>query len=288
MNCKILKAKKEERVVNYIPDVVYATKDGVDLKLQINIPSSYEYMENNPKLPCMVFVQGSAWLQQNIYFNVPQMARFAKRGFVVVTVQYRHSGIASFPAQIQDAKSAVRFLKMNAEQYSIDVNNMFIWGDSSGAHTALGAGLTASTGELDDGLYNEMSAEVNAIINYNAPVDLYEMREIESKWESKGKTSPGKLLVGVTSDENYQELIEKTNTANFIDKNVNIPPVLIMHGDKDGLVPFAQSEILAKALDDSGKEYEYYMIEGSDHSGPSFFSEEAYDIVEAFVCKNLK
>lgn len=85
----------------------------------------------------MVHVQGSAWMKQDRTALVPTLSRIAERGFVVAIVEYRHSGIASFPAQIQDARNAVRFMRANAAQYHVDADNLFLSGCSSGGQVAL-------------------------------------------------------------------------------------------------------------------------------------------------------
>lgn len=287
---KRIEARDNDRNVHYIPDVVYATKDGVDLKLQVLQPVSYEYDRNPSKLPCVLFVQGSAWLEQNIYFNIPQIAAFAKRGYVAGIVQYRHSGIAPFPAQIMDVKTAVRYMRIHAEEYGIDSDNIFLWGDSSGAHSAMGAAFSAARDILEDDVYREVSAQVNAVVNFNAPVDLYEMREAEEKWAAAfGFTaSPGSQFIGGASICENRELADRTNTARLISGDFEIPPVLIIHGDQDSIVPYSQSEILKAALDRNQKVYEMYALIGSEHSGPSFFCDEVYDIMEDFLCRNLK
>ena len=94
------------------------------------------------------------------------MADLARRGFVTAILQYRESDLAAFPAQIQDAKTGVRFLRKHAEEYHIDVDNIFIMGDSSGGHTAVLAGITAGQDILDTEDYNEFSCEVKAIVDF--------------------------------------------------------------------------------------------------------------------------
>jgi acetyl esterase/lipase len=285
-----LKADDTHRTVRYTPNVVYATKDGVSLRLQLLQPASYEYDRTKPKLPCVVFVQGSAWLQQDIYHNVPQIADFAKRGYVTCIVEYRHSGIAPFPAQIMDAKTAVRFLRLHSDEYGIDANNMFLWGDSSGAHSAMGAAFSADLDCYDDGVYKEVSAAVNGVIDFCAPVDLYEMREEEEKWVTTFgfPSSPGAQFMGVKDRLPVRKDADKTKTANLITTDIAIPPVMIVHGDRDSVVPYSQSLLLKDALDAADKEYEMYELVGSDHSGPSFFQKEVYDLMEDFICRNLQ
>ena len=125
--------------VIYHHNVEYAEIDGEKLHLQILRPLT----RNQPDMvcPCVVFVQGSAWFKQDVYAQLPRVAKLAERGYAVAVVEYRHSGIAPFPAQIMDARNAVRFLRVHAEEYRIAPEKIVIAGDSSGGHTAMFAGM---------------------------------------------------------------------------------------------------------------------------------------------------
>ena len=120
-----------------ISDVVYDTKDGEELVLQIITPvnAMTAFGGAAKEWPLIVYVPGSAWMRQNVYASMAQMIRIAEHGYVVAVVEYRGSDIAKFPAMIEDAKTAIRFMRKNAEEYSIDTDKVAIWGDSSGAHT---------------------------------------------------------------------------------------------------------------------------------------------------------
>jgi acetyl esterase/lipase len=119
------------------------------------------------KFPLIVFVQGSAWRRQQIFAHLQHLVRVCGKGYAVAMVQYRPSDIAPFPAQIQDTKTAIRFLRKNAAEYGIDPGRVALWGDSSGGHTAVMAGITED-GELDGDsesrLYSEFPAKVKCIV----------------------------------------------------------------------------------------------------------------------------
>ncbi|MBR3642449.1 MAG: alpha/beta hydrolase, partial [Parasporobacterium sp.] len=143
----VIETTGNERGVAYLHDVEYANVKGTPLHLQILVPYSrndrFDFMgeQENMSLPCIVFVQGSAWFQQYVYGNVGNISRLAMRGYVCAIVEYRHSGIASFPAQAVDTCNAIRFLRKNAKRFGIDPDSMIVSGDSSGGHTAVWAGL---------------------------------------------------------------------------------------------------------------------------------------------------
>ena len=139
----IIETTGDEPGVLYLNDVEYRTTGDMPLRLQLLIPMCRNRRfdrpsdEPAPALPCVVFVQGSAWMKQRIYGNVPNISRLAIRGFVCAIVEYRHSGIAWFPAQAVDALNAIRFLKQHAADFWIDPEKIILAGDSSGGHTAM-------------------------------------------------------------------------------------------------------------------------------------------------------
>jgi acetyl esterase/lipase len=111
-------------------NVLYATKSGNPLHLHILEPRQREGEER--LFPLVVYIQGSGWFKQDLGYEIPQLSRFARKGYVVAVVEYRPSPIAPFPAQLKDAKTAIRFLRRNATTYSIDPDMIALWGDSSG------------------------------------------------------------------------------------------------------------------------------------------------------------
>ncbi len=149
---EVIPTTGDELGVHYMHDVEYANVDGIPLHLQILIPASRNDHfipfgeQEKLSLPCFVFVQGSAWMQQYVYANLCQLAKLALRGYVCAIVEYRHSGQAPFPAQAVDARNAIRFLRVNAKKYGIDPDRMIVAGDSSGGHTAMWAGLRHNDG----------------------------------------------------------------------------------------------------------------------------------------------
>lgn len=270
--------------VFYMHDVVYATKDGVDLHLQMLMPNARQ----RDKKPCVLYVQGSAWMKQNVYMNIAQLAEFAKRGYVVAIVEYRHTGIAPFPAQMQDAKTAIRYIRMNADRYNVDANNLFIWGDSSGGHTALMVGLTQGQSDLDDNVYGEISADVNAVIAYYPPTEIFVMRNYPSKFPHETPDSPEGLLIGGKTVSENQALAEKASPLHYVSKEQKLVPIFIAAGTMDGTVPFSQSDLMANKLQECNQPYEFHALMGADHGSWEFWTPQMYDLVEAFIKKNCR
>ena len=278
---KIVNIGQSNEQVSYKPNVKYITRDGMELTLQIIAPKGA-----SRRLPCIVYVQGSAWMKQNVYDNLPQLAEFAKRGYVVAIVEYRPSSVAKFPAQLQDAKTAIRFMRANASTYQVDPDNVFVWGDSSGGHTALLVGLTQNNPELDTKDLNQYSIHVNAVVDFYGPTDITQMNFEPSTFDHMGAKSPeGQLLGGKKVLENKAEAA-RTNPITYLKDPKNAAPILIMHGSKDRLVPFKQSVLLADALESRAYRYQFYQLKGADHGSSEFWTKESFDIVESFFKQN--
>ena len=127
------------------------------------------------KFPLIVFIPGSAWMKQNVFNVLPNMIRMCEKGYVMAVAEYRHSGLAGFPAQAEDAKTAIRFMRLHAAEYHVDAEHIAVWGDSSGGHTALMAGLTIGD-YPDNGTYGDVSSAVNCIVDWYDPTDLISSR----------------------------------------------------------------------------------------------------------------
>ncbi len=273
----------QEMDTMYIPDVEYMKADGISRVLQILVPRK-RVMENE-QYPLIVYVQGSAWHKQNIYQHVGQLNYLCKQGFVVAIVQYRESDLAPFPAQIEDTKTAIRFLKKHREEYYIDDQNVFLFGDSSGGHVALLAGLTAKLDIMDSDLYKEYTNDVCAIIDFYGVVDITMEDGFPTTENHQQPDSPEGYLIGRKNVLDNLEIARQTNPMNYLDGD--IPPILIAHGTKDRLVAFKQSVKLYKTLKEKNKEVIFYRMKGADHGGPMFFCEEMLDEVIKFIKKNI-
>ena len=222
---KKLQVEKKELEWLYAPDMEYCEYENCKRCLQLIIPYKRNW-EENKKYPLILFIPGSAWHRQEMYNNIPARSELAKRGFAIAEMQYRESELAIFPAQVIDAKKAIRFIHSIAEQFHIDTENIFISGDSSGGHIALLAGLTAAYGELDTDIKNNISCKVNGIISYCAPTDMF---------LSKG-TGQMEDLLGTDHVANVPDLAKSASCGAYLSSEKYIPPVLMFHGLQDELV----------------------------------------------------
>ena len=270
--------------VDFVPGVVYAQRSGETQHVHLLLPVDHQNPEK--KFPLVVFVQGSAWHRQRVFEHLPHMIRVCQQGYAVAMVEYRPSEVVPFPAQMQDAKTAIRFMRKNAAQYRIDSDRIALWGDSSGAHTSVMAGITGDS-EPDTDLYAEYYCKVRCIVDWYGPMDIAKMNYVPSVQDHIGPDSPEGYLIGQKNVLENPELVAPTIPMNYLSKEVETPPILIMHGSRDQLVNFDQGCLLYKRLKELGKEVQMYKLEGAYHGFGGFNSEEALQIVLDFLGRKL-
>lgn len=262
--------------------VPYAVKERT-LHLEIIEP---EQSREGESFPLLIYVQGSAWGEQQIGQELPQLCRFAARGYVIAVVQYRPSAQAPFPAQIRDTKDAARYLIANASAYHADAGRMAVWGDSSGGHTALMSAFTWGLPAFDEKA-GSPPLKFRAVVDFYGPTDISRMNEEPSTQDHIGADSPEGMLIGGANVLAHPEKAELTVPMRYVQKERELPPVLIVHGSRDRLVPFGQSVMLYECLKKAGKAVEAYQLKGADHGGAPFWSEKVLDLVDGFLQRHL-
>lgn len=259
----------------YQRDIPYREREGRTLYLQLLLhPFAQE------KAPLILYIQGSAWHKQNVIATLPQLAALAARGFVVASLEYTPSELAPFPAQLMDAKAALRFVRARTEEYGIDPQRIYVMGDSSGGHTALLLGLTAGLPEFEE--EGEPSV-VNGVIDFYGPVDISKMNEELSAMDHIQPDSPEGYLIGRKHVLKHPELVAPTVVTNYITPERNLPPIFIAHGTNDELVALGQSCLLYERLRACGKEARFYALEGAHHGGKEFWCTQMLDLVSNFI-----
>lgn len=272
--------------IDFLPNVPYISRKGKDLSLQILIPNKGQNGVRE-KCPTIIFIQGSAWQKQSLYGSLNKLIRMAEKGYVVAIVEYRPSDEAIFPAQIEDAKTAYKFMIINNEKYFVDIENMIFWGDSSGGHTALMCGITCDDYPITDD-YKEQKINPKCIIDWYGPTEIYEMACYPSVFDHDSPASPEGMLIGGLQISENMEIAEKTNPAKYLYKEKPTPPILIMHGGSDALVPFNQSCRLYTKLKGLNKEVEFVKLINANHGFSGFNCDEALNIVDEFIKKQIK
>lgn len=264
----------------YIPDIVYAVRDGVELDLQLIVPK-----EPATPPPLVVYVQGSGWARQDTYTALPLLSHLAGRGFAVAGVRFRDTSLAIFPAHLEDTKTAIRFLRANAGRYGYRAENVGIWGTSSGGHTAALVGLTAGLYTTDD--YGQYPDDVQAVVDFYGPTDLLHMDDFPGIIKHNAADSPESLLVGGPLPER-KELALAASPIHYVTPTHRIPPFLLVHGDRDAKVHFDQSARLYQALIAAGKEATLYAVQNAGHGDTEVTGPAILDLVADFFGKHLR
>ncbi len=276
----IIDGADEVRIKSY-HDIEYAVKDGKALHIRMVTPSS---LNEEKKYPLIVHIQGSAWAKQNLNCNLGNLIPLVESGFALAIVEYRYAPEYRFPCQIEDGKTAVRYLCAHAEDYSIDLNNIFLSGDSSGGHTSMMMMATWNSKECD--------AEKTKLPKLRGCIDLYgslnclTMGDSPSAYDHDAPDSPASLYLGFQPKTNPEEAYRRSPFF-YIDKASILPPLLIMHGSKDRTVPFAQSLKFYQYLRSLGKAAEFYKVKGADHGGNVFYCKAVTDTIIRFLKTNL-
>ena len=266
--------------VRVIKDITYAKAPEQELKLDLYLPAA----RPEKPVPLIVWIHGGGWRQGSKEMN--PAARFVDDGYVSASISYRLSPVATFPAQIHDCKAAIRWLRAHAEKYGIDPERIAVWGSSAGGHLVAMVGTSGDVEELEGSLgHPRESSRVQAVVDYFGPTTFTKMDAAGSSMVHDDAKSPESLLVGGAIQE-HPELVRRADPITYVTSDD--PPFLIVHGDKDPLVPHNQSELLAAALKENGVEHTFRTAKGGGHgNGGDFKSPELLQMVKDFLDKKL-
>lgn len=248
-------------------------------KLDIYTP---ENLPDGAKLPLVVWVHGGGW--QNGSKEACPALWLVPRGYAVASINYRLSQHATYPAQIEDCKAALRWLRVNGAKHGADAERIGVWGASAGGHLVALLGVTGDMKDFDQGENLQVSSAVQAVCDFFGPTDFLQMSKFPSTIEHDSPTSPESKLIGGAIQENKAK-VARANPLTFVSQGD--APFLILHGDKDPLVPIHQSEMLEAALKQAGVEATLVKLEGAGHGGQPFNLPEQQRI-EAFFDRHLK
>jgi Esterase/lipase len=266
----------------YAPEeVYYSAADGLQRKLQIIFPYRRD-LDEADRYPVVLYVPGAAWHRQEMYNDIPKVSKLAECGIVVAMVQHRESDIAIFPAPIEDLHRAANYLIENAKKFHIDPSQLYVAGHSSGAHIALMTAFSKANGVWSPEKINRKDYEIRGVIAQAAPSDLLLcQKEQLPPWMKKRPTAE---LLGVEDVKEHSMLAKQASCAMYVKDEIALPPVLLLHGEKDSVVSVEHSRNLYKLLKDKKKDVAYYELEGVEHSGNAFWSREVLKIIKDFCC----
>jgi len=258
-------------------DVPYVTNGQPRQKLDLYLPAT-------PKGPLLVWIHGGGW-RAGTKGNPPGLAMVAA-GFAVASLEYRFSQDAIFPAQIQDCKAAIRWLRAHAKEYGYDPKRVAVWGASAGGHLAALLAVTGQVRDFDVGENLDQSSAIQCGVDLFGPADFpaYDPSLPEPMVQRENPDSVIAQLLGGTVSKKM-ELAKRASPVNWVTKNA--APLLIMQGTKDPLVPADQSQRLGDKLKAAGAEVKLEIIEGAGHGTKEFWTNETLKTIAEFIVIHL-
>lgn len=267
-------------------DVKYVRDGDAAQALDIYFPET----KADKPLPLLVWIHGGGWAggsktQQPYLSQLP-------RGYVAASIEYRFSQKAKFPAQIQDCQAAIRWLRTNAKKYSIDPDRIGVGGASAGGHLAALVGTSGGKKAFPMiGGNEDQSDRVQAVCDIFGPTNFWtvvtqaeEDKNVKNifKWNNG---DPYSNLIGAKLGED-REKCDAVSPVRYVSRDA--PPFLILHGDHDTLVPYAQSVELTDLLNKAGVEVTLQRLPGAGHGGPAFALPPVVQLTTSFFDKHLK
>ena len=243
------------REVKKTSDLEYGNVHGRPLLLDLYTPKN-----QTGKIPVLIWIHGGAW--KNGSKKRCPIAFMATQNVAVVSIDYRLSHEAPFPAPLHDCKGAVRWLRAHAEKYQLDSGHIGIFGVSSGGHLAALLGTTGDAETLEGNVGGNLnfSSKVQAVCALYPATDLNQL-VTNAQQRISPKNDAGRLLGGTV--ESKQDVAALANPIRYVSKNS--APFFLVHGDEDKIVPLQQSRILYGALKDAGVDATLEILRGKGH-----------------------
>jgi acetyl esterase/lipase len=254
--------------VELIKDVAYSQDGHKSHKLDIL------RLKNRPKdpMPVIVWIHGGGFRGGSKTSGYRHLMRFAQRGYLGVSIDYRFSTEAIFPAQLEDCKCAIRFLRAKAKEYNLDADHIGVWGGSAGGNLVAMLGTTGGVKEFEGkGGWERYSSRVQAVVEYFGMTDFLAIEELVKQGKATerfmlrdGKDSASGLLGGPFWEN--PDLCRKASPTTYASKDD--APFYIFHGDKDPLTPASQGQLLNERLRTAGVESDFYLVKDGKHGWP--------------------
>jgi acetyl esterase/lipase len=267
-------------------NIEYARVSSKSLLLDLYLPPS-----GQAPFPLIVWIHGGGWSGGNKALGINSLqVRQTSRGYAVASLNYRLSGEAIFPAQIEDCKAAIRWLRANAAQYNIDANRIGVWGSSAGGHLVALLGTSGDVADLEGTVGGNLqhSSRVQAVVDWFGPARLLSMASQElpcSAIDHNAANSPASNLVGCAI-QSCPDKAERASPTSYV--TADDPPFLLMHGTSDCVVPPLQSQELFDRLKATGVKATLTYLQGAGHGGAAFTSANSQTQIEGFLDQHLK
>ena len=263
-------------------DIAYADTENPRQRLDLYLPKK---RASDKPLPVIVFIHGGGWKGGDKAGGISQVGRFVSSGnFAGVSVGYRLTGEAQWPAQIHDCKAAIRWIKGHAKELGLDASKIAVWGSSAGGHLVSFLGTSGDVKSLEGtlGKHTDQDSKVTCVVNFFGPENFLTMVTQKSTVDRTTADYPEALLLGGRVQEK-QEAAKEASPVTHI--SPGDAPVLTAHGTEDPLVPFEQATELDAALKKAGVES---LLITMTNGGHGFRSPELDQRLQQFFDKHLR
>ena len=296
---------KAKKTINFIDNVTYTTQtdlEGNPLEvkmalllqngnIEMRLASGKDDELTKGRQRPIVWFNGAGWHHVDKNIMTAAMMYLAEHGYALIIAQYRGSEKAKWPAQIEDAKTAIRFLQANADKYHLDTSKIGVIGRSAGGH--LSSLLAMNTDEWITDEYSEYSSEVQACVDMFGPADMPRLhnatlellKDPNYRWHRPEQTHTGMLMGG--DMDTVAERLESLSPMNLI--NEKICPMLILHGDEDPLIPVDVSEKFYEKIVEAGygDQTDLCIIKHGGHGTREFFQDATKQVILNFFDKYI-
>ncbi len=262
-----------------ISNVTFAEPGGTPLKLTLVSPYN-----KGKTYPLVVFIQGSGWTFPNVGLNLPHLGDIARQGYVVATVTHRNANDGHpFPAFLQDVKSAIRFLRAHAEEYRIDPAQVAAYGTSSGGNTALLLALTGDDPRYKNEVYPEQSDSVCAAVDCFGPTHMADLFQPD---RSPDNGYYERLIGHPWDSPEGKQASHDMSPLCIAQEGDALPPMLLLYGDADRVVPYDQGERMFRRLNEVGCDVSMIRVTGAEHEG-NFWSPEICAAIVEYIREHV-
>ncbi|HBV65261.1 MAG TPA: alpha/beta hydrolase [Rhodopirellula sp.] len=258
-------------------DLVYGTVGETKLSMDIAYPN-----KSLAPMPCIVVIHGGAWMHGNKSMHTDDIKYFAKQGYVSASVGYRLAPSHRFPAQVEDVKCAIRYLRANCEKFNLDPNQIGAVGYSAGAHLSMMLGTMDKEDGLEgDGGWPDESSKIQAVVSYFGPTQL-DANDIPTNSVPLVSTFIGGSPT--EKPESYRQASPLTYVS------PEDAPMLLFQGTSDPLVPYSQAIKMVTAMSRHKVPGRVELLINADHGGNWGIEEfeRTKDATSAFFDKHLK
>ncbi len=259
----------DEKIIFLAETVVFEQKsywsnvDYRQLCLSILRPrEQYQYDEKGV-YPLIVFLCGGAFQKMDRNVWIPELVEYAKKGYVIASVDYSVLPYTIYPEALEDVKAAIRYLRANAGRFSIDPERIAVMGESAGGCLSALAAVTSEMREFDKGENCEFSSAVKSAVLFYPATDPLSVS--------------GKSTVDISGYPDIRTLLTE-----------KCPPIYILHGIKDEEVPYSQSVQLYEKMREMGLVCDLTLIEDAHHADAKFYQDAVKERVIGFLDKYLK